>query len=422
MFKLKWTDDDAITKEVSPTPPTKTGQLYVFIACAGTTLNLGDSILENLRQVDMISSKEHGFTFCPSSPLPPVSSLASFEQILPAKQQDGIIESCKNSCNGSSSSFLDQGKHVEVWKRKRGHSISSPIAVARALSISSSSSSSYSPNDKRRKTSDIGNGCGEKTSSTSPLSSSSFPSSSSISTSLPIPSSSIVSKCFGVSRRGFAPQLTPAKKNQDAYLIFQNEASNSMIFCCMDGHGQQGELCSAYFRNRIEEELTSHPSFISNIRTAIEETVSKIEKDMVEDTNIDTEMSGSTLIIAVVRNTKLIVANVGDSRVICGYRDASTGEICVERISVDHKPEVESEANRIISRGGRIAAIKYPEGEIGPLRVFLQDAPTPGLAMSRSVGDVIAHKVGVISEPEFFERELIVPDDILLIVATDGLW
>ena len=46
----------------------------------------------------------------------------------------------------------------------------------------------------------------------------------------------------------------------------------------------------------------------------------------------------------------------------------------------------------------------------------------PGLAMSRSLGDTVAHTAGVISEPEFTERELNPDEDKFILVATDGLW
>ena len=36
---------------------------------------------------------------------------------------------------------------------------------------------------------------------------------------------------------------------------------------------------------------------------------------------------------------------------------------------------------------------------IGPARVYLKFEEYPGLAMSRSIGDMIAHSVGVSSEP-----------------------
>ena len=48
-----------------------------------------------------------------------------------------------------------------------------------------------------------------------------------------------------------------------------------------------------------------------------------------------------------------------------------------------------------------------------------QDAP--GLAMSRSIGDFIAHSVGVATEPEVKRFEL-QPEDKFMIIASDGVW
>ena len=44
-----------------------------------------------------------------------------------------------------------------------------------------------------------------------------------------------------------------------------------------------------------------------------------------------------------------------------------------------------------------------------------------GLAMSRSLGDAIAHKSGVSAEPEIFDHTIDEYDEFL-IVATDGVW
>ena len=45
----------------------------------------------------------------------------------------------------------------------------------------------------------------------------------------------------------------------------------------------------------------------------------------------------------------------------------------------------------------------------------------PGLEMSRSIGDYLAHTAGVIAEPEVTEYSLW-PDDLILVVGTDGLF
>ena len=55
------------------------------------------------------------------------------------------------------------------------------------------------------------------------------------------------------------------------------------------------------------------------------------------------------------------------------------------------------------------------------MRVWLAEQDAPGLAMSRSIGDFIAHTVGVSTDPEVMKFEL-KPDDKFIIIASDGVW
>jgi hypothetical protein len=67
-------------------------------------------------------------------------------------------------------------------------------------------------------------------------------------------------------------------------------------------------------------------------------------------------------------------------------------------LSRDHKPEFDSERQRILSFGGRVEALFDTETQrqLGPYRVWLKDENVPGLAMSRSLGDEVARKAGVV--------------------------
>ena len=78
---------------------------------------------------------------------------------------------------------------------------------------------------------------------------------------------------------------------------------------------------------------------------------------------------------------------------------------------------------RILKAGGRIQAFKDNQtGEdLGPQRVWLADQDLPGLAMSRSLGDKLAHTVGVSSCPELTEF-LVDENDKFVVIATDGVW
>lgn len=77
-----------------------------------------------------------------------------------------------------------------------------------------------------------------------------------------------------------------------------------------------------------------------------------------------------------------------------------------------------------MEHGGRIDCFRDemdPDVEIGPMRVWLPNQEIPGLAMSRSLGDGVAHSVGVSSVPEVTEF-LTGPNDKFAVVASDGLW
>ena len=69
----------------------------------------------------------------------------------------------------------------------------------------------------------------------------------------------------------------------------------------------------------------------------------------------------------------LTVANIGDSRITVGTRDAHTRQLKGEAVSIDHKPDLPAERNRILAKGGRVFAIDYGDGGESPARVWLKD-------------------------------------------------
>ena len=64
-------------------------------------------------------------------------------------------------------------------------------------------------------------------------------------------------------------------------------------------------------------------------------------------------------------------------------------------LSRDHKPDLKDELTRIIHCGGRVEPYIVDGEGVGPYRVWLQEENAPGLAMSRSLGDLVAASVGV---------------------------
>jgi serine/threonine protein phosphatase PrpC len=58
----------------------------------------------------------------------------------------------------------------------------------------------------------------------------------------------------------------------------------------------------------------------------------------------------------------------------------------------------------------------------GPKRVWLKHKQVPGLAMTRSIGDMAAASVGVTAEPEIKVIPNLSQRDKFLVIASDGIW
>jgi serine/threonine protein phosphatase PrpC len=148
------------------------------------------------------------------------------------------------------------------------------------------------------------------------------------------------------------------------------------------------------------------------IRDAIQECEKKLSNE--EDININS--SGSTLCMIIQIYQKIICVNVGDSRAILSISEILRDEIKI--LSIDHKPSLKKEQERIKNCGGFVKSIDSN----GQLRVW--DSPilkSPGLALSRSIGDLDAAKIGVIAEPDFWMKS-VKKEMNFIVIASDGIW
>ena len=92
-------------------------------------------------------------------------------------------------------------------------------------------------------------------------------------------------------------------------------------------------------------------------------------------------------------------------------------------LSNDHKPNLKKELERIKQCGGVVEKCLYEDGEYdGPFRVWNSSKQEyPGLAVSRSIGDIEATKLGVVPEPEFNLKTL-KSNMKYIVIASDGIW
>uniref|UniRef100_A0A182JFX7 PPM-type phosphatase domain-containing protein n=1 Tax=Anopheles atroparvus TaxID=41427 RepID=A0A182JFX7_ANOAO len=142
-----------------------------------------------------------------------------------------------------------------------------------------------------------------------------------------------------------------------------------------------------------------------NFGKIITDEVLAADYDLVEAAKRMSDFAGTTALIAVIHRSKLIVANVGDSRgVMCDYKGNAIP------LSFDHKPQQVREQKRIADAGGFIAFK-------GVWRV------AGILATSRALGDYpLKEKNLVIADPDILSFDLVDHRPQFLILASDGLW
>ena len=246
------------------------------------------------------------------------------------------------------------------------------------------------------------------------------------------PASKKIRQIKSICKKGFAGPGVK-KTNQDNFFIYKNflDSPDHIFLGVCDGHGMFGHDVSGYLVNHLPQNLNtslikdniksiSSPDDYPQISNIISMTFVQTNINIVNDDNVETTFSGTTCSSLIFSPTKIISANVGDSRCVLGKFDGKNWK--AKNLTRDHKPTEEDEKKRIIEKGGRIESYKDEEGEfVGPERVWLKTENVPGLAMTRSFGDDVAHSVGVISQPEIFEYN-IVNEDKFILLASDGIW
>lgn len=233
----------------------------------------------------------------------------------------------------------------------------------------------------------------------------------------------IVNSYGGFSKKGYAP-YNPKKKNQDALVMAEDPKTRSLLLAVLDGHGEDGDKVSQNMKGKFANYLFKHPEFAGDsagMQVALKDVIARMETEILRDPAIETDFSGTTFTAVVIRGNRALCCNIGDSRTTIAFR-AGAG-VTAQALTDDHKPDLPLEKARIEAKGGRVFAVEYDDGVDGPPRVWLAHMDVPGLAMSRSIGDAVAHSAGVSSEPEFSEYEFNSDrDDLMMVVASDGLW
>ncbi|XVF56406.1 hypothetical protein PTKIN_Ptkin06aG0118100 [Pterospermum kingtungense] len=255
--------------------------------------------------------------------------------------------------------------------------------------------------------------------------------------------------------------------NQDAMIVWENFGSRTdTVFCgVFDGHGPYGHMVAKRVRDHLPlklsahwevnistedvvkeislntagsmnsedtafmsadeeskasedlEEAEKHPEIFQTLKESFLKAFKVMDRELRMHANIDCFCSGTTAVTLVKQGPYLVIGNVGDSRAVLGTRDKNSSLTAVQ-LTVDLKPNLPAEAERIRKCKGRVFALQ-DEPEVA--RVWLPNNDSPGLAMARAFGDFCLKDFGLISVPEISCRRLTEKDEFI-VLATDGIW
>jgi serine/threonine protein phosphatase PrpC len=224
--------------------------------------------------------------------------------------------------------------------------------------------------------------------------------------------------------------------------LFTERKSEALLTGVFDGHGKNGQqvvnFCTEFMRSYFLKN-----DFQDSVQTSLTSMIEECDKALLQESKINCSTSGTTAVLVLFTNHGIWTCSVGDSRAVLGTlpKYMKIVEIIEKRteeykvpvvparvlkavqMTLDQKPNISYELERIKKSGGVVSQAMNSEGKkIGPYRIWKPETQIPGLAMSRSLGDSIAKKLGVISKPILYYFEICTVRDLFVVIATDGVW
>lgn len=224
--------------------------------------------------------------------------------------------------------------------------------------------------------------------------------------------------------------------------------SHASLLALYDGHngGGAADYASRRFRELLGDSelllnLCRRPAFVAmsdddvaRVEALLKDMFEVVDDEIVENTMAENKRDGSTVLLGLLLCGKLFIANLGDTRGVLGTAVLTTDDVDanantngtgleeVVRVSVDHKPDLPAETERVEEAGGKVIFS-------GCWRVAHDEIPLR-LAVSRSLGDhplkanlpfsCSAPLVSVV--PDIQVLDVNATNGDLLVLATDGLW
>ena len=188
---------------------------------------------------------------------------------------------------------------------------------------------------------------------------------------------------------------------EDRHYIEKKFFLNYDLYAVFDGHGNDSVsvFLQMYFKDVLRNELFAGHN-TQTISVSLFNACKKMSEILPSQIS---HMAGSTALIVLESIEELYVINIGDCRALINKGSEAL------QITIDHKPNLKSEYDRIIAAGGFVAV-----DSMGTPRV------NGNLSLSRAFGDIYLAP-SVTWTPDVFHYVLF-PECKYIFVASDGVY
>jgi serine/threonine protein phosphatase PrpC len=141
-----------------------------------------------------------------------------------------------------------------------------------------------------------------------------------------------------------------------------------------------------------------------------------------EQQKFDLNLSGTSATIMIQTPKKIYLAWVGDCHAVMCNKERKVVAVKLTGGKVLHTPSNEKEMGRIYKNRGEVKTGITLSGDKKP-RIYVRGRTFPGISTTRSLGDLLAHHIGVTSEPSVRIINIsLQQSERFIAIATDGIW
>lgn len=228
---------------------------------------------------------------------------------------------------------------------------------------------------------------------------------------------------------GFNPPHVRKPNCADTVLvdIISTETGKVFMFGVLDGHGVNGHVCSNFVAKSwstvLPVTLRRHSG---DLRAALVAASDMVHNTWSKSHRLASlgQFSGTTCSMVVIyqqhQDVQVVACNIGDSSTLLYDPLDSSHTLVLPKHTFEdpvEKLRCETDGDPCSIRQRVVHGVS-----VGPLRVYEAHGLTPGLAMSRSIGDLAAHNIGVTHCPDTLVMQIEDLRGKLLVIGSDGVF